>query len=123
MEKAGLRAKPTFQKTYMRQEKCAVLRRGFRQLGRLFGRALRDMQREGEAASLPGLAGDAHLLAEVLHNFVSDGEAEAGALAVVGFIDLIEAVEHVGQIRCGNAHAGVADADADNVALRGRRSA
>ena len=54
----------------------------------------------------------------MLHNFVSDGEAEAGALAVVGFIDLIEAVEHVGQIRRGDAHAGVADADADNVALR-----
>ena len=37
---------------------------------------------------------------------------------MVGFIDLIEAVEHVGQIRRGDAHAGVAHADADNVALR-----
>ena len=53
-----------------------------------------------------------------LADAVGDGEAEAGALAVVGFIDLIEAVEHMGQIRRGDAHAGVADADADNVALR-----
>lgn len=33
-----------------------------------------DMQRKGEAASLIELAGYAHFLAEVLHDFVSDGK-------------------------------------------------
>ena len=33
-----------------------------------------DMQRKGEAASLIELTGHAHFLAEVLHDFVSDGK-------------------------------------------------
>ena len=33
-----------------------------------------DMQRKGEAASLIEFAGHAHFLAEVLHDFVSDGK-------------------------------------------------
>ena len=75
----------------------------------------RDMQGEGEAASLTGFAGHAHFLAKMLHDLIGDGEPQTGALAMVGFIDLVEAVKDVRQILRGDAHARVDDADADNI--------
>lgn len=84
---------------------------------------IRHMQGECEAASLSRFAGDAHFFAEMLHDFIGDGEAKPRALAVMRFIDFIETIKHVRQIRRGNADARVGDADADDLILRGRRSA
>lgn len=54
----------------------------------------------------------------MLHDFIGDGEAKPRALAVMRFIDFIETIKHVRQIRRGNADARVGDADADDLILR-----
>lgn len=79
---------------------CAVMERSFLSLRRrLF--FIRHMQGECEAASLSRFAGDAHFFAEMLHDFIGDGEAKPRALAVMRFIDFIETIKHVRQIRRG----------------------
>lgn len=67
---------------------------------------------------LSRFAGDAHFFAEMLHDFIGDGEAKPRAPAVMRFIDFIETIKHVRQIRRGNADARVGDADADDLILR-----
>ena len=57
------------------------------------GKLLGQVQREGEAGTLPVFAGDGHLLAEVTHDLVGDGQTEPGALAVVRFVGLVQSCD------------------------------
>ena len=72
---------------------------------------------EGRALAQGRLDPDA--AAVHLDDLLGDGEPEAGAALGlgVGVVDLVELLEDAGQLICGDARAGVGDADGE-VAVR-----
>jgi hypothetical protein len=95
------------------------------------GRARRGVRRElhrdaePEARAAPGLALEADLAAQELHELAADGEPEAGAAEAPGErpVRLRERLEDLALAALGDADPGVGDAELEPAALRVRAGA
>lgn len=79
------------------------------------------MQGEHEGASLAGIARDAEFLAQLLHDLVGDGQPQPRALALMGLVGLVEALEYVRQVVRRDAGPRILHRDADQVRRGARR--